>query len=683
MAIFNVFTKIPSVIGDALAAQIKRVDQITRDKKIKLNDTKKEDIINKITEEYKSWEKQTLPNRNNLVVLNELLEGVVEDTNFPFEGASNITISYASGMARTFKSTFNKTAYQDPDIFTAVSKNEDLKEQLSSIEEAVNYSFHSECNGLDILKQGTVPCLRDGTLIISGFWDRQIEKCSDSKAYRTFAEFQGDFPTPQSAGMSEEEYSEIADSFIVDEETEVIANYQFDNILYDGPAYEIIPLARFVYYPIHAKRIRDMKMYGREYFITKDSLKEGVKRNEFYKDAVEELCAKTPSTVRDNWSASKNFIEKLAKTPINKDEPFKVVDAVWKCDLDGDGIREKYLVTFCPEHKIILSFQNYHIRNNIDFCVDFRLSSREDRFLGGSLIGEGQDKFNLLDAIHRNRNNVRMLTTSPIMLIDKKYKEDLDFYRPENIIRPGTAFYVEDVEKSMKQLQIHDLSNSSDSMDEEQQLVRYLEFCLGPTQAMSGKETQTDPRAPMGKTIALLQQANGRIDDYLDEFRRSIPDLAKLHCALLAQFGPDQIKYNIEQDGKLAVKKVDKKIFFSNDIIWRSKRRSVTLSPEFSMSRLGGLISVYAQLLPLLQSQDQNAIELWNRTVIASGEPMKEKLMVQKKPVEQLLPGQAPSNNPIQQALSQANGQGGGISPIGQSAISNSPNSPLNTLNNG
>lgn len=674
--ILNISTNIPPSIGAPLKEQLEKVKLITKGKNLNKSAAQLQEIGNSIWKEYESWDKQTLPNRRNLVELNELLEGVVQETNFPFEGASNITISYASGMARTFKSTFNKTAYQDPDIFTAVTKNDGLKDQLSGIEEAVNYSFHSECNGLDILRQGTIPCLRDGTLIISGFWDRQIEKCSDSKTYKTFIDFQNDFPDANAAGMTQEEYDDIANTFIINEESEIIANYQFDNILYDGPAYEIVPLARFVYYPVMSQTIRDMKMYGREYFITKDKLLEGVKRNDFYKDSVNALIASNPSGERDNWSASKNFIERLAK-PISKDDqPFKVVDAVWKADLDGDGIKEKYLVTYSSEHKgIVLSFQRYHIRNNIDFCVDFRLSKREDRFLGISLINEGMDKFQLLDAIHRNRNNVRMLTTSPIMLIDKRYKEDLDFYRPENIVKPGTAYYVEDVDKAMKQMTLQDLSRSSDSMGEEMQIVKYLEFCLGPTQAMSGKETGQDPRAPMGKTIALLQQANGRIDDYLDEFRRSLPDLAKLHCALLAQFGPDSIKYNIEQDGKLAVKDIEKKIFFSNDIIWRAKRRSVTLSPEFAMQRLGGLMQTYAQLLPLIMQKDPKAIELWNRMVVSSGEPQKEKLMIQQEPPEQLAPGQAPANNPISQALA-----GGGMPNLPQQTMSPSPNSPLAKL---
>ena len=678
--VINIFCPPPPSLEQSIQKEIDRVKEITKDKNLKKSKEKLDNIAQKVYKEYKSWDKLTKANRNNLVEMNEMLEGVVEVTNFPFEGASNITISYASGMAKTFKATFNKTAYQDPDIFTAVSKKDEIKEQLPVVEEAVNYSFHSESNGLDILKQGTIPCLRDGTLIVSGFWNRRIEKCSDSKSYKTFMEFQNDYPTSMSADMSDEEYGEIADMFIqYGEDAEVVVNYQFDNILEDGPEYEIVPLARFVYFPIYAPSIKRMKMYGKEYFLSKSEIKEKSKRNEFYKDKVEELLKHKPSGEKDRWSASKNFIDKLSNSPTEEEKPMKLVDAVWKEDLDNDGIPEKYLVTFAPDFDgMVIGFKNYHIRNNIDFCVDFRLASREDRFLGISLLNEGQDKFKLLDAIHRNRNNVRMLTTSPIFLIDRRYKEELDLFRSENIIKPGTTFWVEDPDKAIKQLQLHDLSRNNDSLDEENQIVRYLEFCLGPTQAMSGKETQTDPRAPMGKTIALLQQANGRIDDYLDEFRRSIPELAKLHCALLAQFGPEQIKYTVDQDGKLSVKSADKKIFFDNSLVWRSKRRSVTLSPEFAMQRLGGLLQTYAQLLPLIQAQDTRAIEMWNRMVVASGEPQKEKLMIQAG---------SPEFNPIQQMLNRAGAGGagsaggeGGAPPIPQQTMSPSEKSPLNNV---
>lgn len=674
MALINIFTNVPAKIEDTIQAQIDRVKKLTKNSNIRYNKDKLDKLVTVLHKEYTAWFQQTKPLRTKLIGLNELIECVVKDTNFPFEGASNLTMGYASGMARTFKSTFNKTAYQDPELFSATTKNESLKPDLASLEEAANYSFHTDSNGLDTLKNGTIPVLRDGTLIVTGYWDRRIESCTDSKNYKTFAEFVEDFPTAVSAGLSEEDFAGIADSFIIEPDTEVIANYQYDNILHDGPAYDIIPLAKFVFFPVSAKTLSSMKTYGREYTLTKAQILEKVKRNEFYKEQAEELVRHDAAREKDNWSASKNFIEGLSQNPADEKYPYKLVDCVHKADLDDDDIEEKYLVTFSPDSKKILSFKNYHLRNNVDFCVEFRLVKREDRFLGVSLIGENEDKFNAIDSLHRNRNNVRMLTTSPIVMINDKYKEQVDPFRSENIIRPGVSFWVNDINNCMKQLEIRNLDQPGNSIDEENLIQKYVEFDFGPTQAMSGKETATDPRAPMGKTIALLQQANQRIDDYLDVFRESMPRLIELHNTLLAQYGPDQINYNIEKDGELVVKSVERALFLNSDIKWLAKRRSVTLSPEYSMQRLGGLMATYGQLLQLIAMQDTRALEIWNRMVVASGEPNKEKLMIQVQPV-------APGGTPGPGMVPGGGGMPpGGMPPLSQQVTSPSPRAPNNNL---
>ena len=260
------------------------------------------------------------------------------------------------------------------------------------------------------------------------------------------------------------------------------------------------------------------------------------------------------------------------------------------------------------------------------------------------------------------------------MLANKTMKEDLDFLRPENLIKPGTVLWVSDPTSAVKQLVLQNFDQPGNSMDEENMITRYLEFSIGPTQALSGKENQSDPRAPMGKTIALLQQANQRIDDYMDEFRKSMPELAKLHSALWAQNGPETISYELENDGEVKIKEIDKKIFENTDIVWLAKRRSVTLSPEFAMQRLGGLMQVYAQLMPLIQQKDKIGIEMWNRMVVASGEPSKEALMVTEDA----------AGDPMAEMMARiqgvGGGQGGGLSPLPQSTMTPSPKSPLTNV---
>lgn len=626
MNIVNVFLNKPksyNVISD----DVNRVSRLIKSKNLRKSDEKLQEIADYLCKQYNKWDKQTKLLRRRLIEYNELMENVVEDVDFPFEGASNITIGFSSSIGRIFKAAFNRAMFSDPNIFTAVSKDETIsKEEIAKAEEALNYSFSIESNGLDTLKTGTIPLYRDGTLIINGYWDRIIERTTDYKRYISAEEFVKDYPSAVDAGISEEEYQSLLDEFILDPQTEINVSFEYDFVSYEGPVYEIIPLARFVFQPLHATSVSQLSMYGSEYFLDEDEIKEKIKRGIFYKKQGEELLQRREVAKKDSWSASRNFIEGLTAKYEEK-QPYKLVDCVVKMDLDGDGIREKYFATFSPEHKIVLSFSNYELRKNVDNIVVFRVMEREDRFLGVSLLGENYDRFVLLDTLHRHRNNIRTLVTSPILLANKAHKNDLDFWAEQNLIRPGTVFWVTDVNTSIKQLVLQNLDQPGNSLDEEQLISRYIELSIGPTQALSGRESMTDPRAPMGKTIALLQQANQRIEDYISEYVKSIPDLAKLHSALLAQYGPEKIKYEIEKNGEIVRKELPREIFTRN-IKWYSKKKSLTLSPEFSMQRIGGLLQTYMGMIQLLQAGDEIAIELWNRMVVASGEPDRDKLMI-------------------------------------------------------
>jgi hypothetical protein len=652
MQVINIIVKKPPKdISDKLSKEISKVKFSFQNSNLRKSDESLEKIADDLKEKYDIWKKKTKALRQKLIENNDLLEGVTESVDFPFEGASNIRTNYVSGIARIFKAVFNKAMFSDPNIFSAVSKSENIsKEELTKIEEINNYSFHTKSNGLNILRKGIIPCFRDGTLIISGYWERQIERAYDYKNYTSAEDFIRDYPTAEDAGIEQEEYDKIMDSFIIDPETEVNVSYYYDFVKYEGPRYEIIPLAKFIFYPFHATEMSELEMYGSEYYLSESELTEKAKRGEFYQKKVNELLEQKEN-VKDVWSASRNFIEGLAARVEGKEkEPYLIVDCVYKTDLDGDGIREKYFVTFNPTFKKILSFKPYLFRRNIDFCVPFKFVSRDNRFLGVSLLSENYNNFIEIDTLHRNRNNIRTLVTSPIMLANKSLKDDLDFWADKNLIRPGVTFWVNDINSGVKQLVLQNLDQPGNSLDEENLLNRYIELSIGASQGLSGKSTPEDPRSPMGKTIALLQQANQRIEDYITEFATSVPELANLNFSLLSQYSNEEIKYHIEQNGELVTKSIDKNLL-TKDIYWYSKKRSLTLSPEFSMQRIGGLFQLYMQMYKLIMMGDEKVIDLWNRMVKVSGEPDSEKLMVKPKsnvPINQqgqnimaLLQGQA------------------------------------------
>lgn len=627
--------KAPRDVRETEEKAAERAELFLKSRLRRLSPAQTKSIEKKLDTWYTGWKKQTETQRRRLVRYAEMLEGVVEDSNIPFEGASNVTLHYAAGMARSFRATFNKTAYQDEDIHYALFSPELQKklagspEVVAALNEGFNESFARESNGLRTLKEGTIAAVRDGTLVVSGYWRREVRHGFDQRTYRSLEAFQKDYPDAQAVG-SEAEYKDVVDFFLShgeDETPELVVEYEYEYVYRDEPEYRVGPWAKFVRYPTFARDLADCQVYGYEVKESREEVRRKRNAGEYYADGAGRALAGIVPDESDAWDRSLGYVEGIAPPTDRKDRPVRYVDGVCLLDLDSDGVPEKYLVRYDFETKALLSLVPHRLRRGIDSAVVFRLVRRENRLDGVSLIGDCEDLFQQIDTNVRHRNNVRTLTTSPIFIANKNYKEQIDLGRAENVVRPGVTYWVDDPspDKSIRQLQVNDLSTTGDNMDELMLYKQHVELVFGPTQGLSGQTAAGDKRAPGNKTIALLNQANGRIDDYLDEFFLSLPGLAELHAALLYQYasGPD---LSFTRGGKMLSFPVQ--ILADPGLRWGAKRRSVQLTPEFALARLGMLQSLFTQLLPLLGTGNPIAIEIWNRQVLASGEPNADKLLL-------------------------------------------------------
>lgn len=667
----------PRDVAQTEEKDAERIEKFIKSRLKQIGPAKVADIEGKLSRWYKSWKDQTKPQRSRLVRYENILNGIVEESNFPFEGSSNITLHYAAGMARTFRATFNKTLYQDTDIFYPVfppKAHQVAQPQQGQVEpvaplntaersllsEGFNHSFSSLSNGIRVLKEGTIPVVRDGTLVVSGRWRRSVERCFDQRTYRDAASFQKDYPDAKSAGVEEEKYNQLVDFFLShseDETPELIITFSYDFVKKNEPEYKVGPWAKFVRYPVYVRELDECEFHGYETSMSPSELKLKKKKNEIYDAGADKALAVRKSEGSDSWDKAVGFVEGLVPADKPEDRAIFYVDGVCMLDLDDDGVPEKYEVWFAPEEKALLKLTPYRLRRNVDSHVVFRLVNRENRLDGVSLIGDCEDLFNQIDILTRHRNNVRILTTSPIFMFNKQFKDDLDMGRAENVIRPGLVLWVDDPSKAGQQLRISDMSSTNDNLDEQNLYSRHVELVFGPTQGLSGGQTQGDPRAPASKTLALMNQANSRIDDYADEFCLSLPKLADLHAALIFQYsdGPtisfekdgNQVEFPIEWLGRQGLR-------------WGSKRRSVQLTPEFGLARLAQLQQSFTQLLPLIAAANPVAIELWNRTVLQSGEPQADALIMEGQTLQalqqsmQAMMAQNPKN-PANQAKSDGN----------------------------
>lgn len=603
---------------------------------VRLSADKKQDLEQRLSKKIEEWKSGTSHMRARLRELNDHLEGVSEDVSFPWPGASTVTIGLAAGMARTLRATFERAVFPDHRPFVAKMKGESGdREARKALEDAINWLSMEHSNLVDALKDTPIPLFRDGTVPLMGEWDRRIERAVDYRTYTDSDSFVADYPTPASAGISEEKWDDHV-QYLNSLDAELVVEYSYDEIIKDAPKFTGVPLARFAFWPISAECLGDLQLYGRQFYESVSKAKEKVKRGEYDEDPVEEATSRTRGgTVDDSWGFSRESIEGISSQGENHDR-LELYRLVVKEDLDGDGILEKYILTFDCRSGKIFRINRYGLRRNIDNVVLFRFLKRDGRLLGVSLLDDGLDQFKMIDSIHRHRQNVRQITDAPAFLVPDSLKDDVDFGSEDSVFRPGITFYVQDkyMKEGMQPRQIP-IQNpgqaDGNSLDEEQSLVRYLEFRLGPSQGLSGQESMVDPRAPATKHLNQLKQATLRIDDMIREWKRSIDQLMELMKALYYQYGPSEIKYMAAQGaGEEEVSfRCQRELFRLDTIGFVSKHSEIPLSPEVEMERVGMLAAIVGQNPLLLQLKPELNPELWNRTVYASRVGDHDKLLVQ------------------------------------------------------
>ena len=564
--------------------------------------------------------------RRRLIEANDHLEGVVEDVDFPWPGASKVTMGFAAGMARTLRATFDRAVFPDNRPFASESMGDVKTEDRNDLENGVNWLSRKHNNLVEVLRNTPVATFRDGTVPVMGEWERRIEKVCETKVYANVKDFKADYPTPEDAGIDDKRYAKVI-AHLSRLDNFVSVEWLRDAVLQDAPKFTGFPLARLIWFPVfNVEHLNECRIYGRLYYESEQDIKAKVKRGTYDKEPAEKSLAAAHGMRMgaDAWGSSRDSIEGLSI----EDEKVKfvrVAKLVLCEDLDGDDIPERYLVTIDIDNFKIWRMERYKLRKNIPNIVLFGFLRRDQRLLRTSLLLDGIDQFKMVDNLHRHRNNVRAITDCPAFLVPNAIKDQIDFGSGAAVFKPGVTWYLDDryIKEDMapRQLMIQSLSKTSESLDEEGGVVRYLEFRLGPSQGLSGQESIIDPRAPASKTISQLKQATLRIDDMIREWKTSVPEALDLMLALYHCYGQETYKVGVvdEQSGDVdQFKQVGKKLFSMDDARFMLRHNEISLSPEFEMEKVMGIAAIAAQNPIVLQAKPEILVHTWNDLVLAS-----------------------------------------------------------------
>lgn len=615
----------PRDVATEAARDVSLLERDLSSQKVTIGSTKRKKLEAHIKRTVEAWESGTSSMRQRLKELNNFMEGKGEPVNFPFgKDSSKIDVRLAGARARALRTAINRAIFSDPSkAYIAKLGPGGTKEQrneLNKVEGATCWYAEEETNFNAELKDTAIPIYRDSTSLLYGEIEKRVEHGCDFRTYATIEEFQQDYPDAETADVSEEEYDNIIKD-LSEYQTELQVEYELDFVAANGPTFTLFPLAKFIWYPLFAKDLKVADLYGYHSTLSGNQFDVNAKYGLYDSEAVDEVRKKHGGHDNyDGWDANQDDIEGISG---ESDEAisYKIAKLVVLYDLDHDGIPERYLVTWEMDASKILRIQRYGIRRNIPCIVPFRFVRRSGRLLGDSLLADGWDLYKEINAIHRHRSNVRRLTDAPIFIIPEKLKETLDLGAEYGEIYPGMTIWVPDQlnkDKYPQQLQLYNLDRTNNSADEESMVVRYLDDFLGISEGQSGRESSADPNAPASKTAMLLQRQDARIEDYIDEFRRSIPDALDLLRALIYQNSGSKLSFVMRSKGEMSEQEIASSLLVNPNIRMALKGISPSTNPAEDMNKFIALCTIALKLQVPVQMKPGIVAELWNEIVSAS-----------------------------------------------------------------
>lgn len=600
---------------------------------IKLSEAQTKRLKKKLKSEIKKWRENNAPLHRKLQRWNDLLEGVVEDA-VSFEGASNIHVPVVAIYCKVYHSIERRSILGAERIWYAETDDDTIRDASTQIEDSMNYKAKNEWNISSCLSDVFFTTNRDGLGIMQiSYMEEYEENKQDIVIITSPEDYREEFPTPEDAGVSPEEYMNMLQyvSANATPENPIEIPITYDLEVYRGPYGEVVELADFVICPSTAQSISRQHAhgYGKRFYATKSQIARKAEQEVWYKEACEKFLNKNKlSSQVSSYKHSKDTIDGIAGQD-RSDEP-EFFELVYWCRLDPKGPEEKLLLVYSEEEDEIMSAIYYPYR--VDYYAFFRIHKKTNRLIGGSVVGENEDMNEEVDALHNQRINSRKIAEVPSFKGKKDAASDFDPNAEQNLWRPGVIFWLTDP-GSFEQFKVQPVDLNS-SMAEEANDLKITSLMTGVEPFLfSGNPTEQNPDAPGNKTALLIQQSNLRMDDTISELIDGVEQVGNICLSMEYQFGDPIVRYVLDQGTGAPVTKT-----FSKRILrrgWKMKMSGVTvaMNPEAEFQKWINYATVLTQF-PMIGANAQSVWELLKNALRNGRIPNMGKIL---PPLEQVL----------------------------------------------
>jgi len=528
-----------------------------------LSDDEKERIVRRLKKEVRSWKSDTGSLMNRLEDWNNLAENVIEDSDFPWPGAANVSIPIIPIYLKVYHSVERRSILGADSIWYIETDDQDLMDFVPEIENAINYKARSVWNITEALSEVFWATNRDGLSAMHVPYVEEYEPGVKDVLYIVSIEhFLKEFPSPQDAGLSNEDFlSFYQEAMTATEDDPLEIPIEYDKCVYRGPKGEVVERADFVTFPATAKSIEhgEARGYGKIFSLRKGAVRKKKQEGFWYKDACTDFLkwSKNP-TETNSLTQSKDWIEGLSRGDTSDDHKF--YELVYWMSLKKNGPVRKYLFTFHYESDLLMAALEYPYR--VDDYAIFRIEKRPNRMGGPSVTEQIRDFSDIISTEFNQRINSRTISHVPSFKMAMSLKDQLDLNAEENRFRPGVVHYLPD--NSFDKFEQHKIQpvDMGESSAEQQNVFSLCDLLLGSASSlMSGSPQPGDKQAPGNKTGMMIAQSNMRMDDPLAELRSGVEKVGEICLSHEYQFGTPMIKYVVDLgQGKKEIRYLSKSI---------------------------------------------------------------------------------------------------------------------------
>ncbi len=583
------------------------------------------------------WLESTSEHMEDLRRWNDLSEGVVEATDWPWPNASAAHIPLIETHMKSIHSVICRSMTTVSPLWFGRAESQETRELIPQIEDFLDDKAKSDLNTVEALSSVVWNASRDAIGWTKTYYAEEYEKAVSVVLVESVYDFTQQYKNAEAAGMTEEEYqealAEIRQKAKPGEPYELTLEY--DQLVYEGPKTDVIDEADWVQAPATAPDLRDCWAYGHGFYATRMDLKRRARNGEMWEKSVDKILKTTASKV-DEWKQAKNRIEGITDKSSKRSGLYRIHELVVLCDLDRDGEEERYICQYSKERGMLLSAVKYYFDCQVH--QSWRLLKKSGRRLGFSIPGELENTNTEIDDSVRTDINSAKIDSVPVFVAKSAAKKALDDAGfNDQFFKPAGVLYTPNGKEDISSFDVKG-TDKRFSQSMRQEFVRYSEMLVGPTQMLSGRESPIDPDAPGNKTIALIQQSNMRIEDYINALRPSFDALGEIILSLYHQFGANSMTFRSREGGEYGA---IKRIFLGYKIRLSTHGVRAMENPEVESKKALDIVGVLSKY-PAVVQDPMRMRELFNRYLIAARVegredliPSKEEVLGEQKKVEE------------------------------------------------